>query len=433
MPPQGAGAMGPPSRPADKPTTALELTDVLSQAGVDVLGEENALIAEFSASHSQEKRPYGPNNGSSFTSTGLDSGTLSAGNSLPSSQGSQGQLFPRETFPLAGPAQPSQTPAQLFEDEWKSTVRRHAQTRALHLDAPFLFANSLRLRMVKRAYENGVRLPQDGFSQQLQKPQRFNSSAVTGADGTSIVAVNARHLERNAPLAEILALLSLATGERIRGLIEDSATLAKGRKVGAQGVVPAEWADLAVGNGAEPGTARSVGNALKRSHDAASRLHTPNSDNGKAATSVSFPNEFAKSLRGLSSSERDVEEQRHAKRARRSATAPAPGEGGSSKAGPATPGTPSAGGGIASGTLGERAPEVEAAPSTKKMTKREQSKAKSARLEVAHQQQSANNTARMMLGGGGGLFGKKKTSGYAWMTGGSPGGGGGGANAGSGG
>ena len=58
------------------------------------------------------------------------------------------------------------------------------------------------------------------------------------------------YLHTDSPYVEILSLLSLATEERLRGLVEDAATLAKGRRMGSSGVVPIELADLATGNGA---------------------------------------------------------------------------------------------------------------------------------------------------------------------------------------
>ena len=259
--------MGPPSRPVDKPTSTVELTDVLAQAGVDVMGEENALTAEFSSStRTQDTGSFTSNNASSFnsaTSAGSDSGTLSASNSLPNlSQGSQvAQLVPREHVDLSGPPQAYKTPEQVADEEWQAALRRHAHSRSFHLTSPLLYGDSLRRRIYKRSYENGVRLPQDGYSEVPRQPppQRIRSTNITGTDGTSISAVTVKYLDRAAPLAEILALLSLATGERIRGLVEDATALAKGRRLGAQGVVPQDWADVAQGNGIEPATVKSAG------------------------------------------------------------------------------------------------------------------------------------------------------------------------------
>ena len=57
-------------------------------------------------------------------------------------------------------------------------------------------------------------------------------------------------LNSEGPYVEILTLLSLAVEERMRGIVEDAATLAKGRRVGSHGIVPVELTDLATGEGA---------------------------------------------------------------------------------------------------------------------------------------------------------------------------------------
>ncbi|KAI9847531.1 MAG: hypothetical protein M1838_000857 [Thelocarpon superellum] len=461
--------MGPPSRPVDKPTSTVELTDVLAQAGVDVTGEENLLTADFSSARNAENASFTSTKTSSFTSAtsgGSDMFTTSGQDSSQErSQASQrSQVVPYQHTPLSAPAVPHQTTEQLAQEEWQAALRRHAQARAQHLDAPFLSANSVRLRISRMAYRHNIRVPHEGFQETRPHPpaQRIQSATMTGEDGTSIVAVTARHLDRNAPLSEMLALLSLAANERVRGLIEDAMVLAKGRRAGAQGTVPVDWADVAVSNGAEPGVAKAVtagragwesvgspqtSNSLKRASIPPQHAHASDetdvrpgpfpvagpepvvADATKAsATTVSFSNELAKSLRGLSAAEREAEEGRLAKRARVKAssanTPAAPSTADGSKASSVAPSTPTA---TAPGTPGERAPDVAEAMNstgTKKLTKKEQAKQQSARLDVAHQQQSANNTARMMLGGASKKFGKK----YAWMTGGAPGGGGSGAS-----
>lgn len=126
--------------------------------------------------------------------------------------------------------------------------------------------------------------------------------------------------------------------------------------------------------------------------------------------SVTVPNTLAESIRNIASADRRFEEARLAKRARKaSATTnpPTPSGGTPGTATPTDPGTPSV----------APAPSTPPADPTtgKKMTKKEQAKQQSQKLDVVHQQQSANKTARMMLGGGGGLFGKKKKAGYSWM------------------
>ncbi|KAI9681092.1 MAG: hypothetical protein M1817_002373 [Caeruleum heppii] len=434
---QGAGAMGPPSRPADKPTDISELTDVLGQAGVDMRDEENALIAEFSRGQTQSGR---------FTAQ--PPSQHAAGPSLPAPptggiwtglrpppQNLPGGHFGQSVF--TGPAQPYRDPNEVAEEEHRAAVRRREQVKAYHLHDPFLSGNSLRTKIIKRVNDNHLRWPHDGFREQAPSLGAVNSTSIVGTDGTSIQAVTAKFIDKDAPMAELMTLVSLAAAERVRGLIEDAASLAKGRRVGAHGLVPPEWADLAVGNGTAESIiattlpankmgwevpAISTANPLKRSHAAANQLPSPNSSpdtDPPSTTTISFPNTLTKSLRTFTSSERNAEEDRVSKRTRRATSVATAGN-------PSTSATPSATAPSTPGGPGLIAPDVAepaiTASTAKKLTKKEMAKQASQRMDVAHQQQSANMTARMMLGGGGGRFGKK----YSWMTGGSGASGGGG-------
>ncbi|KAL2036461.1 hypothetical protein N7G274_010829 [Stereocaulon virgatum] len=178
-------------------------------------------------------------------------------------------------------------------------------------------------------------------------------------------------LDLESPYAEILALISLAAQERIRGLVEDAAALAKGRRMGSHGVVPLELAGIATGSGAS-GVGSWVTDAEqqrrlsnKQSTEAYAYLNpllklsayyytgsysemnkplTPVSDDHGPATTKIFANPVAKALNKIAQAQRKAEEDRLAKRQRRSAA-----EG--SQAGSGSVGT--------SGTPGEVAPAVE--------------------------------------------------------------------------
>ncbi|KAI9845894.1 MAG: hypothetical protein M1837_004429 [Sclerophora amabilis] len=438
MAPPAAGAMGPPSRPVEKATNASELTDAVAQSGIDIRAEENNLTAYFSQHRSQNDPSFNSANASSFdsaTSSGSDSVHYPVNSNFPRfpqhNQNIPGSFFGGGSFHQ--PPVPRKSAEEIAQEEWRAALRRQAQTRALHLNDPFLFANSLRLRINRRAYENGVRLPQEGYSERpAQPPRRVNTANVTSADGVSITAITAS-LEGDSQLSEILTLLSLAAEERIRGLVEDAAALAAGRRAESHGVVLPEWSDLAVSNGLQPGTETPVegkrgsedavtpvtNNPLKRSFSSANKLPMPLSNAGEkpATNTIAFPNELAKVIRAVASKERDIEEARVAKRARRLNNASSAD---ASRSGSVAPGTPGPGG-IAE-MPGDRAPE----PEPKKISKKELARQQSARVDEAHLHKSANNTARMMLGGGASIFGKKKGGGYSWMN---SGGSSGGANA----
>ncbi|KAI9721214.1 MAG: hypothetical protein M1812_002375 [Candelaria pacifica] len=416
-PPSGAGAMGPPSKPVEKATDTADLTDVLAASGIDIRDEEAALTQSYYNPNFQPalNGSYPTNNTSSFhstSSTGSQSGTLSANNSFNyssqpghSAQGAvyNGGLSSQQDAPY-------QSSEQFETQEWREATRRLNESRQYHLDDPFLNGNTLRHRIGVRTYEHSVTYPVDGLlDKQIDDHpgDKMSTHTITGPKGVKVVAARAALLDKGAALSEMLALLSLATEERIRGLVEDAAALAKGRRVGSNGVVPAEWSDLALGNGTNVNTAISSGRnggdsavSPMSSHSTADLLPTPISDSVKSpGASTTFPNHTAQTLRGLAQKERVSEEARLARRNRRTVNGITSAEG--SKA--STPG-PGASGGL----LGERAPEVEG----KKMTKKEMAK-HSTKENEAYAHSEANRTANRMLGGGG-FFGKKK-GGYSWM------------------
>ncbi|KAI9807040.1 MAG: hypothetical protein M1825_005757 [Sarcosagium campestre] len=431
MPSHGAGAMGPPSRPSEKATTADELTDVLAQSGIDIRDEERNLTDFFTHTAAQTNGSFGSNISGASTDH-----SLSAGNSF--NDGSGAALVGQPPFRASHPAGPARHIEQIAKEQWQATRQREQLARSLHLNNAFLQTNPLWLRMRKKTYANGITMPKDGIIEPpLQPPaNRITTSSMTGADGTSITAVKAKYrLAGEVPLAEILTIMSLASAERVRSLVEDAASLAKGRISGAHGQITAEWSDVAAADNPQqaattstsenrPGWESAVSpmstNPLKRSHSSANRLPpTPTNTSKPAQAGFTLPNEFARCLRTTSTQERSIEEGRKAKRARRAAGAGSSDGSKPGSAGPSTPGSTGPGSTI----IGDRAPETadttsSPSVSTKKLTKKEAAKQRDARIDEAHQHKSANSTAAMMLGGKGGLFGKKKAGGYSWMTGG---------------
>ncbi|KAI9747905.1 MAG: hypothetical protein M1815_003792 [Lichina confinis] len=426
MPAPGAGTMGPPSRPAEKATDTAELTDVVAQSGINIKDEESYLTAYFSkdrtaAASAQSQAVLG-------SPVVPGASALSAANPYHNpahyTLGQQGTTLGGGSF-IQPPIQQTTT-EQFIQEQLSAGLRRQDEAKSHHLNNPFLQGASLKLRSVNRSFEKGVYLPPDGLSDvQGTHPRTPAPTATTkhvaGPGGMSAAAVTSSVIPKDSRTAEILTLLSLAAEARMRGLVESAAALAKGRRAGSQGVVPADWADLAVSNGIEPAApvdtcARklesrhgtdavnaSVGKGQKRSYSAANGPEPVSSDAPSPPTPVGFPNELAKRMRDMCAKQRSLEEARLAKRAKRSNGAAAAAD--SSKPGSAGPGTPKAG--PATGLLGERAPEAPA----KKLSKKEQAKLQNSRYDEAHQHRSANNTARLMMGSGG-RFGKK----YSWMT-----------------
>ena len=248
--------MGPPSRPIDKPVDVNDLSDVLVGSGVDLKEEEAALFNRFTQPQQQQ-------NNTSFTSDpGVSYGSIGSAGLQPGSFNPYGQFNvlsqnvpgERATFYGAGtlnqPVLPIKTVEEQFEEERKRVIRRKIERQQYHLNDPFLQGAIIQSRLEKQTHAIHVTLPREGLltSNGQRQPVQL---AVAGPDRNEVLTVLKGQdlLYSNSPLVEILTLVSLATQERIRTIVEDTAALAKGRRVGSHGTVPAELADLAVGYG----------------------------------------------------------------------------------------------------------------------------------------------------------------------------------------
>lgn len=253
----GHGSMGPPQLPiqrqerADKSTDINDLSDIISAAGIDVREEENYLAETYRNQHQPTSFS------ASFNSQ--SSSTLSPNNSFNAhSQGIHGAYG---AYQGPGPASQPPIPRKTVEDEidekHRQAARARNESRQQHLRDPFLTANIVRHRLHAKAYENGVKLNVDGLYDKLPEKPQVNATTMTAPDGTGVVAMKAPGLlTENAPLVDILSLISLAANERLRGLLEDAFALSRGRQTGSHGTVPPEWSSLALGDGpSEPATA----------------------------------------------------------------------------------------------------------------------------------------------------------------------------------
>lgn len=257
-PPPPAGIMGPPSRPVDKPTDMNELSDVLLGSGVDLKEEEAALLTRHNHSYQQQLDPaYTSNYGNSYNPYGhqgpMNGPTVASheyGNVL-----SQNVPGDRNSFYGAGTFNQAPVPHQSVEEraelERTRATRRKMERRQHHLNEPFLYVGSVHQRIYKQAQSRQVIVPKTGVLSSTNQAGKAVQVAVAGPDKNErLVALKGQDLlYQDAPIVEILSLISLAAEERLRALVEDAASLAKGRRTGAHGVVPAELADLAVGDG----------------------------------------------------------------------------------------------------------------------------------------------------------------------------------------
>ncbi|KAF2092749.1 hypothetical protein NA57DRAFT_82110 [Rhizodiscina lignyota] len=410
------GVMGPPQRPADKPvekqgrdqgTDMNALTDVMFGTGVNLKDEEAAMQASYRDSLSQSF-------GSFNTQT---TGTITPSGSFGASQ--------PYSFPSSGLSSQRPVSQQSIDDELaarhKQVARQYNERKSAPLYDPFLQMNTLRIKVQDKAYDNGVKTDLGGVYYKNPDPGTTSSGvAGVGPDGIGVIAAAAHHspsswLAANAQLTELLSLLSLAANERLRNITEDAYELARNRQANSHGVVDPNWTSLATGGGKasntsavplsvtktawdrQPGTVVPSKRPLEDSLQNHNRLPTPPSEPSPTPKpTVSYANNLATVLRGLSQEDHQAEEARIAKRQKRqnaakAAAAPAAPDGATNgvDASPATPGS----------TTTPGTPINAIAPDLAKLTKKERERQNKQQTEdVLHA--SANTAASMALGGG---------------------------------
>lgn len=441
--------MGPPPRPVEgkaekeekeRITDISDISDVIFGSGVDLREEENYMMNTFRNSHSQNS--YG-------TSFGSDTTGPSANSSF--NHLSQGQYQNQPAFRGSGPTSQTASSQESIEAELnrkhRAAALNHAKQHEQHLRDPFLYGNTVRHRMHRIALDQGVTLdikglydPNTGNASNLPKrPQDVTGTKMTGPDGSGIVAIKAESvvetkahalLEDGAKYADVLALISLATNERLRGLLGDAYSSARGRRYGSHGVVPPDMQDLAVGETKQSSTlvpqsitetswdqvpeqgGSTEGEEKKPSEsDLISLERVPPTDQypDTAQPTVSFTSSLTTHLHDLAISDRNAEHARIRKRQERARKAANASNADSAMADgdvtlPAS-GTPDGGTGTSTPD-----PSSQVAPEKAMSKKERERQSKMGQTEeVLHK--NANATAAMALG-----FGKKKK--YSWITGG---------------
>lgn len=239
--------MGPPERPSDKPTDINELGDVMVGSGIDLREEEAALLSSYARSGQQQQATgYGSHSFHNYGPSYVPPKDNFYSHNTP---GDRASFYGGGTFNQ----QPTreQSAEEIAAENRKRAARTKAEIRSYHLNNPFLSIGCLQKHLTKEAHSQQVEFPRSGLlkSQPGHAPRQI---ALQGPDGNEVLKVvqDEDLLQLDAPLVEILTLISLAAEDRLRGLVEDAATLAKGRRIGSHGVVPLEMADLATGNGA---------------------------------------------------------------------------------------------------------------------------------------------------------------------------------------
>lgn len=439
------GSMGPPPRPnPEKPEKEekekihdiSDVMDVFHGSGVDLREEENYMT------NNSFRNFHGANNYNN--SFGSSTTTSSANNSF--NMLNQGGFGNNQAFAGKGPiSQPTASQEAIEEDmlrKHKMAARELAEKQQQHLRDPFLQSNIVRHRMHKIAYDQGVALNVEGLFDKIpDRPQNVHGVTANGPNGTSAAALKAHGLlQETAPLADILALVSLAANERARTLLDDAYTVARGRRYGSHGVVPADLSDVAVRENAKRATIASTSNmgtawdrTPKRGLDGeikpeplspqgshvqarpprtTSNIH-PGAPPAEDPT-ISFSSTITSHLRDLAIRDRDAEHERVRKRqqrAQRAASANDPDA--INTAIPDVPSSSAAGTPTGASTPAPIDPGSQIAPEIKITKKERERQAKLGQTEeVLHK--NANTTAAMQLG-----FGRKNKK-YSWMTGGQP-------------
>lgn len=431
--------MGPPQRPAERPAKDYEydVTDSLAGTGIDLRAEEqymselysNAMDANSEARTGFAQHPPGAK--SSFYGAG------------PANQ-------PAET---ASEQDQKQLAVKAAEQAWADSSMRLAVQRTQEINDPFLLVAILHRRAEKIARENhiGLNLDMKNNAQTMGKmrlPEQFPSPKVTvkvepGPDST-MVHTTGSYIPHDSYLVDQLALMSIATKQRLREMVEDADGVAVNRQKTSHGEISEDWAtaaapmnveplgaaaetDPAVQEAGEDGVAVPSDTApLKREylyvllyfylfyffHKIAGYLTSSNSKTGSADEAAlangTKPSKMAKissfmtvTMRELARQEREWEEARLRRRQKR-------------KDGVTDGATPSRSGSVAPGTPGSVAPE-----SDKPMTKKEMKKNQALKAAEANSHANQNLTSSMFagLGGKSNLFGKKKgAKTYDWMN-----------------
>lgn len=209
-------------------TDVNNISDVLTGSGIDLRAEEDNLLQYRSFASQASGSTVSPQG--SFNNW--------------SQQASHGAY--QGTGPLSQPMSQEQQEAE-FLRKHEHAARILNESAQQPLTDPFLFANILRHRIAKRAYDHGIQVSLEGLFDKIpQAPQDVSRTSVSGSNGEVIVGLQAASLlNQNAPFVEILSLLSLAAEDRVRTVLEDSFALSQARQNTSHGVVPPNLLDIA--------------------------------------------------------------------------------------------------------------------------------------------------------------------------------------------
>lgn len=230
------GVMGPPSRLPDRPQKDdYDPTDLMAGTGIDVRAEEAYLANMFAVDASVPESK----NGFSIHQTGSKASFYGAG------------IANQPAEPHGGKSQ-DQFAAEAAEKAWQESARFLASERAVEIKNAFLQVPIVQMRAEQAAKEHGLTLnwdmkaaqPMGRMKVMEEHPRPVKVETKTTPDG-AIVRTSGCWVPHDAYLADQLALLSIATKQRIRDLVTDSKRIAVIRQTSSHGEVPEEWREAA--------------------------------------------------------------------------------------------------------------------------------------------------------------------------------------------
>ncbi|GAB7359850.1 hypothetical protein MBLNU230_g7378t1 [Neophaeotheca triangularis] len=396
------GGMPPPPRPAPKEereTRNEDFNDVLAGSGINLKDEEALMYEQQNnrANDSFTSSRYNSSFGSS--NTNISNGFADLMQSMHNQPG-------RRNSAMQGTMGVSRSQKEIdeeMEQQRAKAAEERSKAEQHHMRNPFLQGNILRGRLDRIAANHGVTVNTRGLYEKKQ-PQANGVQMVHEDGGQGVVAVQSDVIvEQGAPVEQVMALLSLATGERVRNLVDDGHMYARARRYGDRGRVPPDFADIATGEGPHINDMVVPESITGTQWDKVPEHASINEDGTPEPMQTHrYQNAIAKTLNDLVKKDIAAEEARLAKRAARKKAAEAKQNGDTSMADgastPADAGTPAAG--------------SDATSSHTKITKKErerQAKEKAEQSSGAHAAAHTNAAAVAAIMG-------KKTKKYSWMN-----------------
>jgi hypothetical protein len=395
--------MPPPPRPIkeerEEKVGVDDINDSLFGSGISLKDEENYFHSMWNNRPAQGS--FATDRSKSFASTTLSPersfNLLQSGSSF----GDQG------SGAFAGTLGQPLTQEEIENEQKRkreAAARAKAERDQHHLNNPFLLGNILRTKIQKQAYDAGVKVEVQGVYERAEPPKvmvnKTGTNGVAALTSTPVLDAAPSKVDVGVPFEQLLSLLSLASGERIRGLVDDAYGLARVRRYGDHGrVVPAEFADLAIGSGKQAQVSISSENVSGSSWEQPAEPDSITEGAEKSTrptNTISFQGTLNAHLRQLAERDNLAEKERLKKREARKRK-----------------GELSTGGTDDASTTDLSAADPTADPAAPKMTKKELNKKakENATATEAQAINSANTTAAMAF------MGKKKNK-YGWMTGG---------------